>query len=93
MQSQLGTELRINTPYRPDNFQPLTGQFFLQDDYKASFYPTVDVFFNFRIQQFRFFFIYENIYDYFTNQFNYFTYPYPQFDAQARFGFRWLFLD
>ena len=93
MKTQLGTDVRWNTTYRPDNFQPLTAQFFLQDSYQTQFYPTVDVFLNFRIQQFRFFFIYENLYDFFTTDFNYFTFPYPQFDAQARFGFRWLFLD
>jgi len=57
-------------------------------------YPTIDVFFNFRIQQFRFFLIGENLWG--LNpiaDFHYNTYTYPIPDFQMRFGFRWLFLD
>jgi hypothetical protein len=93
MITQVGADLRYNTSYKPDNFQPLTAQFFQQNDHEVGFYPTIDAFINFRIQQFRFFFIYENLYDFVEKKFNYHTYPYPQFDPQARFGFRWLFLD
>jgi len=88
----LGGEIRLNTPYRPDNFQPLTSQFFLQDT-QVPFYPIVDVFFNFRIQQFRFFIIGENLLHFTTPAFHYNTYTYPIPDLQVRFGFRWLFLD
>ncbi len=93
MESQLGGEVRFNTPYQPDNFQPLTGQFFLQDT-EVPFYPIVDVFFNFRIQQFRFFIIGENLLHLNPNlDFHYNVYPYPIPDFQVRLGFRWLFLD
>ena len=92
MESHLGGEVRLNTPYRPDNFQPLTSQFFLQDT-EVPFYPIVDVFFNFRIQQFRFFIIGENLLHFTTPDFHYNTYTYPIPDLQVRFGFRWLFLD
>ena len=92
MESHLGGEVRLNTPYQPDNFQPLTSQFFLQDT-EVPFYPIVDVFFNFRIQQFRFFIIAENLLHFTTPDFHYNTYTYPIPDFQARFGFRWLFLD
>ncbi len=92
MKSQFGGEVRLNTPYQPDNFQPLTSQFFLQDT-EVPFYPIVDIFFNFRIQQFRFFIIGENLLYYTTPKFHYNTYPYPIPDLQMRFGFRWLFLD
>ncbi len=92
MKSHLGGAVRLNTPYRPDNFQPLTSQFFLQDT-EVPFYPIVDVFFNFRIQQLRFFIIGENLLHFTTPDFHYNTYTYPIPDLQARFGFRWLFLD
>lgn len=92
MESQFGGEVRLNTPYSPDNFQPLTGQFFLQDT-EVPFYPIVDVFFNFRIQQFRFFIIGENLLHFTTPNFHYNIYSYPIPDLQVRFGFRWLFLD
>lgn len=93
MESHLGGEVRLNTPYRPDNFQPLTSQFFLQD-VEVPLYPIVDVYYNFRIQQFRFFIIAENLLH--LNpalDFHYNTYSYPIPDFQVRFGFRWLFLD
>lgn len=92
MKSHLGGEVRLNTPYQPDNFQPLTSQFFLQDT-EVPFYPIVDVFFNFRIEQFRFFIIGENLLYFTTPNFHYNTYTYPIPDLQVRFGFRWLFLD
>jgi len=92
MESQFGGEVRLNTPYSPDNFQPLTSQFFLQDT-EVPFYPIVDVFFNFRIQQFRFFIIGENLLHFTTPDFHYNIYSYPIPDFQVRFGFRWLFLD
>ena len=53
----------------------------------------MDVFFNFRIQQLRFFIIGENLLHFTTPDFHYNTYTYPIPDLQARFGFRWLFLD
>lgn len=92
MKSHLGGAVRLNTPYQPDNFQPLTSQFFLQNT-KVPFYPIVDIFFNFRIEQFRFFIIGENLLHFTTPNFHYNTYPYPIPDLQVRFGFRWLFLD
>ncbi len=93
MESQLGGEIRLNTPYKVDNFQPLTAQFFQQET-EVGTYPVIDVFFNFRIQQFRFFIIGENLWDFNPNgKFHYNTYTYPIPDFQLRFGFRWLFLD
>lgn len=93
MDSQLGGELRLNSPYKADNFQPLTAQFFQQET-TIDTYPVIDVFFNFRIQQFRFFLIAENLWDFNPNaDFHYNTYSYPIPDFQMRFGFRWLFLD
>ncbi|MEM6317472.1 MAG: putative porin [Bacteroidota bacterium] len=93
MKTQLGGEVRLNTPYLADNFQPLTGHFFQQNEQEVPLYPIADVFLNFRIQQFRFFLIIENLYDYFTPNFHYTSYPYAIPDSQMRFGFRWLFLD
>ncbi len=91
--AQLGTDVRLNTPYYADNFQPVTAQFFLQNQQKVAFHPVIDVFLNFRIQQFRFFFVLENVYDYISPDISYMNYTYPRFDSQFRFGFRWLFLD
>jgi len=111
MESQFGGEIRVNTPWKPDNFSPLTGQFYLQDNFQRAvqtengvvvadsenipFYPFVDVFYNFRIKDFRFFLVAENVMHFVPvyKDFHYTTYPYPVADFQMRFGFRWLFLD
>ncbi len=112
MESQFGGEVRLNSPWRPDNFSPLTGQFYLQDNFQGfelnadqrispvegtniPLYPFVDVFYNFRIKDFRFFLVAENVMHFVPNfiNFHYTTYPYPVADFQMRFGFRWLFLD
>jgi len=93
METELGGEVRLNSPYRPDNFQPLTAQFFQQET-EIALYPVIDLFFNFRIQQFRFFLVAENLWN--LNRqadFHFNTYSYAIPDFQARFGFRWLFLD
>ena len=93
METELGGEVRLNSPYRPDNFQPLTAQFFQQET-EIELYPVIDLFFNFRIQQFRFFLVAENLWN--LNRqadFHFNTYSYAIPDFQARFGFRWLFLD
>ena len=93
MNFQAGGQVRINTPYFIDNFQPVTAQFFLQNQQQGTYHPTIDAFINIKVQTFRFFINAENIFDYFTPAFNYPVYGYPQFDSAIRFGFRWQFLD
>lgn len=93
MDFQAGAQVRINTPYFTNNFQPVTAQFFIQNQSQRAFYPTVDAFINIKIQDFRFFINVQNIYDYFTPAFDYPIYSYPAFDSGVRFGFRWKFLD
>ena len=93
MEFQAGTQVRINTPYFADNFQPTIAQFFLQNQAQDTVLPTIDIFLNFKIKDFRFFINVENIYDYSSSKFSYPIYSYPRFDQQNRFGFRWRFLD
>ncbi len=93
MDFQAGAQVRINTPYFTNNFQPVTAQFFLQNQAQRAFYPTIDAFINIKIKDFRFFINVQNIYDYFTPVFDYPVYSYPAFDSGVRFGFRWKFLD
>ena len=93
MDFQAGAQVRINTPYFANNFQPVTAQFFIQNQSQRAFYPTIDAFINIKIKDFRFFINVQNIYDYFTPAFDYPVFSYPAFDSGARFGFRWKFLD
>ena len=93
LEYQIGAQLRIHTPYLADGFQPLIGQFYLQNQATNTSYPNMDAFLNIRIADFRFFINAQNIGDYFRTDFYYPLYQYPLFDATIRFGFRWVFLD
>jgi len=93
MDFQAGAQVRINAPYLTNNYQPVTAQFFLQNDNQRALYPTIDAFINVKIQDFRFFINVQNIYDYFTPAFDFPVSSYPAFDSGVRFGFRWKFLD
>lgn len=61
MLARIGIDARMWTAYRPFAYQPLTGQFHLQDDNKTEFTPLLDAFFIFKLTRFRFFFKVENI--------------------------------
>lgn len=61
MLTRVGVDVRTWTAYRPYTYQPLTGQFHLQDDNRTDFTPLLDAFFIFKLTRFRFFFKVENI--------------------------------
>lgn len=91
---QLGLELRMNDPYFADYYQPLLGQFQLQDDQEINFYPALDVFLNLKIKTARIFVKAENLSDLFTgNDFYYQTATYAQPPVFIRFGFDWRFVN
>ncbi len=56
-----GLELRYYTPYKADNYSPLTGQFFYQNTTATNNRPDVNVFLHFRIKSFKGFVRLENI--------------------------------
>ncbi|MFK7808300.1 MAG: putative porin [Saprospiraceae bacterium] len=98
---QIGTDLRINTPYEAMGYQPAIGQFYLEDyvvgDLKPWSYPAIDFFINIRVKTFRFFFKQENFINYFAVQpadhFSFQVKGYGQPYAYLRFGASWQFLD
>lgn len=91
--ARLGFDLRMNTAYFANAYQPLTGQFHLQDRQSINWYPAVDVFLNFKVDRFRAFAKMENLTAYIEDNV-YFTTPfYPQKEAYFRFGIAWIFLD
>ena len=90
--SQFGADFRLNSEFRPDTYQALTGQFHLQDDQIAPLYPALDIFLNFRVKSFRFFIKYENLINAFDqSQFYLLTANYPERYASLRFGISWKF--
>lgn len=90
-----GLDIRYNTPYKMDNYSPILGQFFPQDDISISNRPNVDFFFNFRIKKITTFISFENLntislengFGFTHNNFAAPLYPTP--GLIFRFGIKW----
>ncbi len=97
MLTRLGLDARLTTGYAPYNYQPLTGQFFLQNEQSLPFTPLLDAFLNFKVKTFRFFFKVENLLPYFTEQYYYQTASYPMpfgmSSGGMRLGVDWRLVD
>ncbi len=94
-----GVELRYFTPFKADDYSPLTGQFFWQDATTISNRPDIAAFLNMRIKSFKLFIRVENLNTIsFSNGFgftkNNFAAPlYPTPGQFVRFGVRWAFVN
>lgn len=92
MFTRLGFDLRLHSNYFGDNFNPLVGQFHLQDQIENRLYPLLDVFLNFRVGPVRGFVKFENIVYFLRNDFYFQTanraIPFTVF----RFSLNWRFL-
>lgn len=97
MLTRFGVDARLNTGYSPYNYHPLIGQFFLQNQQTLSFTPLIDVFLNFKVKTFRFFFKVENLMPYVTSKYYYQTANYPMpygwGNGGVRFGVNWRLVD
>lgn len=96
-----GLDIKYNTPYKPYNYSPVEGKFFLQDSVTISNLPQVDVFFDFRIKTFTGFVKLENLntvefsnsqgFGFYNNSFAAPNYPTPGFIF--RLGVQWNFVN
>lgn len=94
-----GLDTRYYTAYKPDNYSPITGQFFPQHTVTISNLPDVAAFLHFRIRSFTALVRVENLNTVdFTKGFNFINnnyaaplYPYPGF--LYRFGIFWNFVN
>ncbi len=93
MLARIGFDFRLNTSYYADGYQPVIGQFHLQDKELLGWYPALDLFFNFKVQTFRGFAKLENMSHWFTKRRYYSTPGYPMPEAHFRFGVTWRFID
>ncbi|WP_147407361.1 putative porin [Reichenbachiella sp. MSK19-1] len=92
MQFEIGFDLRWQSAYFAKAYDPITQQFFLQDDFEMPSYFTADLFFVMKANDLTFFFnwIYLNQ----ARDSGYFTSPY--YPGQRRaidLGVRWMFFD
>jgi hypothetical protein len=90
---QTGIELNYFTSYYSDSYNPLVGEFFVQDKVKIGNYPNLDFFVNTRIQRTRIYLKAEHFNSLFSKN-NYFSAPdYPYRDFLIRFGLVWNFFN
>jgi hypothetical protein len=91
---RLGFDARMNDSYFAHYYNPVIGQFQLQDRRSVDFYPAIDAFFTFRVTKFRFFFKWENATSVLLNdQFYYQTAFYAHPSQAVRIGIKWRFLN
>ena len=91
---RMGFDLRLNSSYNPYGYQPLIGQFILQDDFEVDWYPVIDPYFSMRVERFRAFAKWENLIN--TAQptrLYYQTAYYPYWVSGLRLGINWRFLN
>ena len=92
---RLGLDFRMNNSYFANTYNPLIGQFHLQETNEVEFYPVVDAVVSIKVKRFRLFFKWEN----FTrwrkplNERYYQVANYPILDKAIRFGLSWRFSD
>jgi Putative porin len=90
----VGVDFRINSEFRPDAYQPLSGQFYLQDSLTQQPYPWIDLFVAFKVQSFMGFVRWENgatLWD--KTQVFYQTAYHPLPFGALRLGITWRFMD
>ena len=95
LESRIGFDLRYNSDYFSDTYQPVTGNFRLQNEQLVRFYPSVDAFFTLRVTKFRAFVRWFNLTEVLLpGQLYYQTafYPYPP-GANLRIGIDWRFTE
>ena len=90
---QTGLNFTYFTEYNMNAYDPVTAEFYVQNDQKLGAFPLVDLFFNVKVQQARIFFKWEHINQLFNSTNKHFSAPgYPYRDAVIRFGLVWNFL-
>ncbi len=87
-----GIEVRYHTPYKADNYSPLTGQFVYQDTATISNFPEAHLFLNFRIKSFKAFVRLENL-NAIGQNYNYVTSHYLYMPMWFRVGIWWGFVN
>jgi hypothetical protein len=97
MLTKIGLDARLAGAHRPPGYQPLTGQFILQNRQSLPFTPLVDAFLSFRVKTFRFFVKIENLLAQPANAWFFQTADYPlPFGLESgglRLGINWRLVD
>ncbi|TGD56881.1 putative porin [Flavobacterium humi] len=90
---QTGFTFQYFSKYNANNYNPLIGEFYVQDTEKIGDFPLIDFFVNARVRQTRIFLKAEHFNSGFTGR-NYYSAPdYPYKDFVIRFGLVWNFFQ
>ncbi|MEM9299961.1 MAG: putative porin [Bacteroidota bacterium] len=90
---QIGFDVHWKSAYFANAYDPAIMQFYVQDEFEVPDYPIVDVFLNAQMKRGRFFFKFNNLYE-FINGTGYFLVPgYPGQSPILDFGLDWSFYD
>lgn len=93
LHNRIGFDVRYNTAYYADAYNPATGQFYLQNEQKIGHYPITNVHYNFKLKRARLFFQMMNATSGLLNG-NFWSAPdYPLYRRSFRFGVAWSFYD
>ncbi|MCC6725069.1 MAG: hypothetical protein IT258_11200 [Saprospiraceae bacterium] len=97
MLTKIGVDARLTSPYNAPGYNPLIGQFYIQNEQELSFTPLLDAFLSFRVKTFRFFFKIENLLTtplatYFYQTANY-PMPFGYQNGGMRMGISWRLVD
>lgn len=94
MYLQTGVTLKYFTAYHMDAYNPLLGEFYLQNNEKLGAYPMLDFFINARVQQTRIYLKAEHFNSSFSEPSQFYSAPnYPYRDFVIRFGLVWNFFS
>ena len=91
--TQLGVDMRMNTEYYADAYQPSTGFFHLQNEKKLGSYPYMDAFANLKLKRTRIFFQYMNLGSGFLSKPYFTALHYPMNQMTFRLGVAWSFYN
>lgn len=92
---QTGITAKYFEPYYANAYNPVLADFLIQRTQKIGGYPLLDVFVNFKIKRFRFFFKLEHINGLWEDKApTYYSAPlHPYRDFSVRMGLRWIFFN
>ena len=89
MQFKGGFDFKSIQSFYPSAYDPITGTFYLQNDFKVDWYPSLDVFISGKVQNFAAFIKVENVLDPLIDDMYFLIKDHPQFDLKFRLGILW----
>jgi len=90
---QTGFTFQYFTKYHANDYNPLIGEFYVQEKKQIGGFPLIDFFFNMKIQEFQLFLKAEHFNSGFTGYDFYSAPNYPYRDFTVRFGITWNFFS